>query len=131
MSATVDQEKCSGCGAVVAALPDPQSRVPCAACCSTARVIEVSISDSLEFHDSIAFKQKRPGYKKAIAEGVSGDSFFRTAVKWVHLERLIDRLSNHYREKVTDPKTGEVIHECDEPLDQHTGHGSAKPKKIV
>jgi hypothetical protein len=131
MSATVDQEKCSGCRAVVPALPDPQSRVPCPACGSTARVIEVSISDSLEFHDSIAFRQKRSGYKKAIAEGVSGDSFFHTAVKWVHLERLIDRLANHYREKVTDPKTGEVIHECDEPLDQHTGHGTAKPKKIV
>jgi hypothetical protein len=26
---------------------------------------------------------------------------------------------------------GLVIHECDEPLDQHTGHGSAEPKKTV
>ncbi len=91
-------------------------------------MVEVSISSTVEFHDSVAFKHKRPGYRRPIAEGVSGDSFFHRLSKWVRLERLIDRLANHYREKVTDPDTGEVIHECDEPLDQHTGHGSAKPK---
>ena len=131
MGAKVDQEKCSGCGAVLPASPDPESRVPCPACGSTARVIEVSVSSTLEFHDSLGFKQKRPGYKKPIAEGVLGDSFFHKASKWVQKVRLIDRLANRYREKVTDPATGEVIHECDEPLDQHTGHGDAKPKKTV
>ncbi len=41
----------------------------------------------------------------------------------------IDRRNNTYYEKILDEKTGEVIHLCDEPLDQHIGHGSAKFKK--
>ena len=131
MAATVDQEKCAGCGAVLNAPADLQVRVPCPACGSMVRMIEVSITDSLEFHESLGFKQKRPGYKKPIAEGVSGDEFFRKESKWVKKERLIDRQANLYRENVTDPVTGEVIHHCDEPLDQHTGHGGAKLKGTV
>ena len=44
------------------------------------------------------------------------------------LERHIDRDNDHYHEKVTDPETGEIIHESDEPLSEHQGHGSAKTK---
>ena len=39
-------------------------------------------------------------------------------------ERLIDHQNNRYRETVTARETGEVIHHCDEPLTNHTGHGS-------
>ena len=35
------------------------------------------------------------------------------------------------RATTTDPETGQVIHECDEPLGQHTGHGSGTLKKRV
>jgi hypothetical protein len=44
----------------------------------------------------------------------------------VRHERLIDRQNNRYSEKVTARDTGEVIHHCDEPLTDHTGHGSDK-----
>ena len=44
----------------------------------------------------------------------------------IQKERLIDRKSDRYKELVKDLETGEVIHETDEPLSQHTGHGSAK-----
>jgi hypothetical protein len=131
MAVTVDQEKCAGCGVVLPQSPDAQSRVPCPGCGSTMRVIGVSITETLECHASVGFKQKRPGYKQPVAEGVSGDAFFRKESKWVKKERLIDRQANRYCESVTDPVTGEVIHHCDEPLDQHTGHGSAKPKGTV
>jgi hypothetical protein len=43
-------------------------------------------------------------------------------------ERVIDRKNNVYHEKVIDPVSGTVIHECDEPLTDHFGHGSAKEK---
>jgi hypothetical protein len=33
-----------------------------------------------------------------------------------------------YSEKITDAETGEVIHQCQEPLTAHQKHGSAKPK---
>jgi hypothetical protein len=131
MTAVVHEEKCAGCGLVLPQTPDPHCRVPCLACGSTVRVIGVSITETLECHDSVAFKQKRPRYKKPIAEGMSGDAVFRKESKWVRKERLIDRQANRYRENVTDPLTGEVIHHCDEPLDQHAGHGSAKPKGTV
>ena len=47
----------------------------------------------------------------------------------MRLERFLDRLRDLYKEKITNPTTGEVIHECEEPLSKHQGHGSAKPKK--
>lgn len=31
-----------------------------------------------------------------------------------------------YSERVKDEKTGQIIHQCDEPLSKHQGHGSAK-----
>lgn len=40
----------------------------------------------------------------------------------------IDRENNRYREIIRDPDTGHVIHEVDEPLDEHRGHGCAKRK---
>ena len=42
--------------------------------------------------------------------------------------RVIDREINIYHEKVIDPKSGAVVHECDEPLTAHYGHGSAKKR---
>jgi hypothetical protein len=42
---------------------------------------------------------------------------------------VIDRANDYYHEKDVDKDSEEVIHECEEPLSQHFGHGSAKPKK--
>lgn len=50
--------------------------------------------------------------------------------KFALVEKFMKRVGfgNWYSEKVTDTETGEVIHECNEPLDQHQGHGAAKSK---
>jgi hypothetical protein len=50
--------------------------------------------------------------------------------KFAFVEKLMKRVGfgNWYSEKVIDADTGEVIHECNEPFDQHQGHGSAKFK---
>jgi hypothetical protein len=50
--------------------------------------------------------------------------------KFAFVEKFMKRVGfgNWWSEKVTDSTTGEVIHECNEPLDQHQGHGSAKSK---
>lgn len=34
-----------------------------------------------------------------------------------------------YSEKIRDEETGEMLHHCDEPLSEHQGHGSARPKE--
>lgn len=41
----------------------------------------------------------------------------------------IDRRNNRYFEEIFDDQRNETIHLCDEPLDKHIGHGSAKFKK--
>lgn len=53
----------------------------------------------------------------------------RFVFKVVHHQRLIDRDNDVYRETVTDYESGEIIYHCEEPLSEHQGHGSAKPKK--
>jgi hypothetical protein len=47
---------------------------------------------------------------------------------WVRLWRLIDRGNNRYQERVEN-LDGTVIHEADEQLTEHQGHGSAKFKQ--
>ncbi len=66
---------------------------------------------------------------KSVIEEVTGDDFHRETAKWMNLSRVYDREHDLYKEIVTDPITGEVVHECIEPLSEHTGHGSAKHKK--
>jgi hypothetical protein len=73
-------------------------------------------------------KHKRPGHKKPIYESVSGDDLHRKSGQWNHLTREIDRENDRYKEVILNPTTGEVIRSVDEPLTEHTGRGSAKPK---
>jgi hypothetical protein len=36
---------------------------------------------------------------------------------------------NWYSETVKDEETGQLLHHCEEPFDQHTGRGSAKNRE--
>ena len=44
------------------------------------------------------------------------------------VERVFDRGFDRYTEKVTLRDSGEMLHMTDEPLSEHIGHGSDKPK---
>jgi hypothetical protein len=48
---------------------------------------------------------------------------------WNKLIRIIDRDNNWYKEEITDPRTGEIIHKDEGPLSEHQDHGDAKKKK--
>jgi hypothetical protein len=37
---------------------------------------------------------------------------------------------NWYSETVKDEETDELLHHCEEPFNEHTGHGSAKNRKL-
>jgi hypothetical protein len=65
---------------------------------------------------------------KAIAELRSGDDLWEMKNKWMSKSRVVDWKNNRYRETITDPQTGEIVRHCDEPLDLHRGHGSAKKR---
>ena len=55
-----------------------------------------------------------------------GESVERRTGRVLHRVRRIDRRGDVYIEHVFDPRTGETVHWCAEPLSAHRGHGSAK-----
>ena len=59
-------------------------------------------------------------------ESKAGDDLFRDTGEWLSLQRVIDRENDLYKERISNPQTGEVIRYREEPLSQHQGHGSAK-----
>ena len=66
-------------------------------------------------------KKKRKNY-----EFGAGDEWCFSDKKYVHKTRIIDREHDWYYENVEDNESGESIHNCDEPLSVHFGHGSDK-----
>ena len=85
----------------------------------------------MNFHDSVKMKAKATTTGKTTMEQFSGDDLHKKSGKWMSKQRVIDHESDSYKEVVTDPETGNVVHHCEEPLSQHRGHGSAKRKKEI
>ena len=123
--------KCNQCGKLLdeSAHISVEERKPCPECGSLARQFEVSISASIETHSMLGVGHKRPGVAGFLSKQKVGDSFSTRLQRWMRLRRMIDREHDRYTETVIDPKTGETIHHCDEPLSEHQGHGSAKFSK--
>ena len=124
---------CSNCGEPFPLeLASSRDKPPCANCGSTARTIMVTVEDTITLHEKIGWEANDPNLpsrkkqKKTRVEGITGSEWSDRLQEMVHKERLIDRKNDRYREVVKDMETGDVIHEVDEPLSQHTGHGSAK-----
>lgn len=89
----------------------------------------MAFCESIEMHDALKGKVKNknfPSKKNPRREFFVGDELRKSDGKWMKKERNIDKDNNKYKEIVTDPETGEVVHHCEEPLKKHTGHGSAK-----
>ena len=84
-------------------------------------------------HGAVTIKQRNrdkggdpsTGYGKPEREQVVGPEMSASG-RMVNKERHWDKKSDWYFERVTDAETGEVIHECEEPLSKHRSHGSAK-----
>lgn len=122
---------CVGCNATIDEEPSisPERRLPCPACGSVGRKINVSFEETIEIGDKIRMKGKHSGKSKFFIDQTSGTHLQHKTGKLVKIERTIDRDNDLYYEQVTDPKTGKVFHECEEPLSEHKGHGSAKNRK--
>ncbi|RDV26276.1 hypothetical protein [Lysinibacillus capsici] len=101
----------------------------CFKCGSDDIEYRIGISDKIGFHETLKGKSKVPGKKKPRTEFIAGEEYSVRGEKWVEKQRYINRDEDIYYERVKDPDTGEVLHECSEPLTKHTGHGSAKHKK--
>ncbi len=122
---------CGNCGLLLHEdLGQPaENRPPCPACGSTTRAIHVTVYDTASFSEKLGVKGRHAGGGKPFMEQIHGADLHRKTGKLMHLSRIIDRENDLYHEVVTDPITGEVVHECKEPLSHHVGHGIAKQKR--
>ncbi len=124
---------CASCGSELNEkenLPEDK-RTACPRCGSLGRAFVRVQTDTLEIEDRHRMKLKggkRTASGKPGRELTQGHDFHRKSSVWNYLYRLIDRTNNWYHEKITDPKTGKTVHECQEPLNKHQGRGSAKRK---
>jgi hypothetical protein len=98
---------------------------PCPECGSGARYIRFADSEARVMVRSTV--RRRPDQKKTPVESKQGDELSVGTGRWVRVHRIIDRRRNLYYEKVHDPDTREILHEVEEPLTEHRGHGSARP----
>lgn len=130
MDATDTSVKCAKCLSALPAAPDEPvtERTPCPRCRSKGRQFEVEKTENLALRDSMGWKERHGNAGRPILEGKTGASLHRLSGKWMQRGLVIDRENDRYIERVIDPKTGAVIHECEEPLSQHQGHGKAKRK---
>jgi hypothetical protein len=106
-----------------------ESRIPCTSCGSMTRVYAQINDGSLPFHSELKYKAKRGSKGEAFIKGAIGDTLHRILGRWMRLERVIDRENDAYKEKVADPRTGDVIHKNEEPLSKHVGHGDDRKNK--
>lgn len=103
-------------------------REPCPNCGSKRRIHKIGLKDEMKFHESIRARSFPPNSRKWKQQVKSGDSLFNSTKEWYTLKRIIDRANNLYVEEIKD-KDGKTIKKCEEPLDEHRGHGSAKGKQ--
>ena len=125
------------CGACGRQLEEPPStpagkRFACPDCGSQSRKFGVEIASVAELEASVKGKATsgeagKPGERPWLWT-ISGPSWSHDRQKWMHREKTGNRRDNQYTEVVWDPDTGEIIHECGEPLRDHQGHGSARPR---
>ena len=126
--------RCAGCGFEIVGSEKLSEieRTPCPQCGSLGLVLVRVQSDMVEVNDRHRMKLKgvvRTASGKPSRELTQGHDFHRISGVWNYLYRLIDRMNNWYHEKITEPKTNKTIHERQEPLSNHRGHGSAKHSK--
>jgi hypothetical protein len=72
-----------------------------------------------------AFELKPTGGKKHFAESVTGWEPRRAVGDLVRKIRHWNKRNDTYFETVHDAD-GKLLHQCEEPLSEHHGHGSAK-----
>jgi phage FluMu protein Com len=103
----------------------------CPTCGSMRKLVNIAIEEdaALTIHETIKGKTKNPSFsskEKVRTEFFVGDDLRKRDGVWMKKDRLIDRDKNFYRETVTDPRSGEIVHHIEEPLSAHVGHGLAK-----
>jgi hypothetical protein len=71
-------------------------------------------------------KKRVPGERRSLVGVRSEPSLARGAGVWCRRDMLNDHPNDYYVENITDDRSGEVLHHCDEALSVHKGHGDDK-----
>jgi len=121
----------TSCATCALELPDdlPGQKPPCPKCGSTKRSHSADVSEGIGLHNGLrlkALKPELPSAKKLRFDTYVGVEKSHKHGRLVRVERTIDKDNDRYIERVVDLQTGELLHECDEPLSQHINHGTAK-----
>ena len=124
----IKYQRCTKCDIIYNQQGTNYELISCPSCGSP-QTLCISVEDNICIHEWIRKVDKLAGFKEPIAEQIVGDELTHNTGKWSHKERIIDRVNNIYYEIVINKETGEVIHFCKEPLDQHTSHGLDKKNK--
>lgn len=92
--------KCSQCGYAFGDLfsGEPENRIPCPDCGSTARTVYVSVTETISIHESIGLRVTRPGKGGWLKYVKSGDDYTRVLESWGERTLELDREHNLYRE---------------------------------
>ena len=129
--------KCGQCGIILSEMSDHPilNRKPCSKCSFLARFKSVIMSDKIQLHEFVEGKKKdttRPSKKKLRVHIQQGDQINHETGQWILKEQRIDKdkKPSWYFESITDPMTGKILHQYNESLDDHVGHGSAKQKEV-
>ena len=124
--------RCGECGNVLSEASDSplDERASCPKCGSKARHFEIIVGESLQLHSQIEIKARHGDTGRPFLESKTGDDLHEKTGQWNYLERVVDREQDYYKELISNPSTGEVIHHCEEPLSKHIGHGSDKERSV-
>jgi DNA-directed RNA polymerase subunit RPC12/RpoP len=128
MPARVGEVCCGECGQEIpGARPDDpiERRQACPACGSVRRLAKLYVHDEIKVHSDLKLTKRRPGDKKSrpAQEQLSGDVLSADGV-WRTRVRVLDRENDWYEETVLNADGS--VHQQAHPLNEHTGHGSAK-----
>lgn len=86
------------------------------------KLIKLEFNESISVRDNISLRQKRFGFKKFAKELIQGwfpNIVTKDSKYGVHKIRVVDKLSNFYKEYVKDLRTGKVVRDVEEKLTDH------------
>lgn len=122
--------KCARCFTELAEYPSASlgQKLPCPNCGSIARSFGVTISNEVTLREKfqVRLHPEKKGWRYEVK---SGDDLHRNSGDWMKVTRIVDKQNDNYHERIVNPLTGSVVHECHEPLSQHRGHGADRPKQ--
>lgn len=132
MPAELQQVECAECGHVFADAVEATrlvDRPTCPICGATARKGSILAQSVIQVTSDTKFVGRSSGGGRPFVKGWLKREWFHRLDRWHRVERIVNRRDDTCDEVITDAETGDVVHECHEPMSEHRGHGSARHRR--